>query len=158
MKEKRNELPSIEKLNELFTYSDGRLYWKVSNSPRIKIGNEAGVFGRSKYHRVGVGNNVYLTHRLIWKMLKGEEPPKYLDHINQNKFDNRIENLRSVTKSQNQLNNKAKGYRFHKASGKWTSQIMVNRKQVYLGIFDTENMAEEHYQDFKNLYMKMKIS
>ena len=158
MKEKRKGLPSIEKLQNLFTYNNGKLFWKASPCNKAKIGNEAGVLGRSNYYRVGIDDDVYLTHRVIWKLLNQEEPPKYIDHINQDKSDNRIENLRAVTKSQNQLNNKAKGCRFHKASGKWSSQIMINSKQIYLGLFNTEVEATAHYADFKTLYTEMKTS
>lgn len=78
---------------------------------------------------------------------------KQVDHINKNKLDNRKENLRICTPSQNQhnrpinKNNKSgyKGVTFHKGSGKWHAQIMVNRKNRYLGSFSLPEEAYECY-------------
>ena len=158
---RRNELPSVERLNELFRYEDGELYWKLSwavKKKRANIGDETGYVTPKGYMCVRIDGVKYLTHRIIWKMIKGEEPPKYIDHINQNKLDNRIENLRAVTQFQNLLNNKAKGCYFNKEKGKWQAQIMVDGKHIHLGYFDTEEEAIAKYQEFKALYMEMKIS
>jgi hypothetical protein len=158
MKEKRKGLPSIEKLQSLFTYDDGKLYWKEKpKRSRVNIDHQAGGISQG-YMRVKIDGVSYVTHRVIWKLLNQEEPPKYIDHINQDKSDNRIENLREVTQSQNSLNNKARGCSFHKASGKWQASIKINYKQISLGLFNTEEEAAAHYTDFKTLYTEMKTS
>ena len=148
----RTELPSVEQLQNLFTYENGKLFWKVKPNRNIVIGNEAGCIKSDGYVDIKINGKHYKAHRLIWKMLKGEEPPKYIDHINQNKLDNNIENLREVTSSQNSLNNKAKGCCFHKTSGKWVAYIGINKKIIYLGIFNTEAEATAVYKNYKTVY------
>lgn len=150
MEKKCKELPSAEKLQSLFTYENGKLYWKFKPvRSRVHNGDEAGNINNQGYRRVKIGGTEYATHRLIWKMLKEEEPPDIIDHINQDKLDNRIENLRAVTQSQNQLNNKAKGCSFHKAKCKWEARIKVNSKLISLGYFNTEEEAMTRYQQVK---------
>ena len=93
---------STAELNSMFNYIDGKLYWKVSLSPRVAIGDHAG-FDTSGYLVVKVKGRRYLVHRLIYKILKGTEPCM-IDHINMNRLDNRIENLRECDNTTNQQN------------------------------------------------------
>ncbi|AZU99221.1 HNH homing endonuclease [Acinetobacter phage vB_AbaP_APK2] len=58
----------------------------------------------SGYIKIRYKGIIYSGHRLAWFLYYGEEPPKYIDHINQDKADNRISNLRATTTSQNQMN------------------------------------------------------
>ena len=78
-----------------------------------------------------------------------KEVVEEIDHINGIKDDNRICNLRSVTRQQNMFNTKAKGYSWHKASNKWKARIMVNHKDIHLGLFNTEDEAREAYINAK---------
>jgi hypothetical protein len=78
-----------------------------------------------------------------------------IDHINGNRDDNRIDNLRSVTNQQNLFNTNAKGYTFNKNKNKFKSQIRVNNKSIYLGYFDTEVEASKAYLDAKKMYHKI---
>jgi hypothetical protein len=150
MKEKRIELPNVERLQSLFTYDDGKLYWKEKpKRSRVNIDYQAGGINNHGYMRVKIDGVSYATHRIIWKMLNNKEPPEHIDHINQNKLDNRIENLREVTQSQNQLNNKARGCSFHKARCKWEARIRINSKLISLGYFNTEEEAHFAYQNAK---------
>ena len=82
---------------------------------------------------------VKMHHFLI-----GKEEEKYVDHINRDRVDNRKENLRFVTPQQNRFNTGAKGYR--KRGEKWDAQIMLNKKQIHLGTFETEEEAKTAYQ------------
>ena len=76
-----------------------------------------------------------------------------LDHINSIRNDNRIENLRSVTRQQNQWNRlTAKGYYWDKVKNKWTSRIRLNGKKIYLGLFNTEEEAHKAYLAAKQIY------
>lgn len=76
-----------------------------------------------------------------------------LDHINSIRNDNRIENLRSVTRSQNQWNRKtAKGYYFNKVARKFYAYIRINGKKTYLGLFNTEEEAHKAYLAAKQIY------
>jgi hypothetical protein len=92
-------------LNYYLDYKDGKLFWKVSTSNRVKVGQEAGNKRKDGYKEIKVNNKRYLNHRIIWKMHYGDIlEGKQIDHINGNRSDNRIENLRLVTNGQNQLN------------------------------------------------------
>ncbi len=92
------------------------------------------------------GSNVS-AHRVVWKMINGDEPDE-IDHINGDRSDNRIENLRGCSRIENGRNLKsnksntsgAMGVSFHK-SGKWRAYIKVNHKQIHLGIFDKKEDA-----------------
>ena len=101
-------LPSVERLNELFEYRDGCLYWKKSSSPlsRIKVGDKAGTSGSGGYWRIRVDGVMYQAHRLIYAMHNNGSCPDYIDHVNGNKVDNRIKNLRTATAAQNAHNAK----------------------------------------------------
>lgn len=77
-------------------------------------------------------------HRKIMNAKKGQ----IVDHINSNKLDNRKENLRFVTKSQNGQNRKCRGYSYNKKTKKWIVNIVVNKKKYYIGNFSTEEEAK----------------
>ena len=96
-----------ELLHELFEYRNGKLFWlKPFNSKsRIKIGEEAGNDTGHGYRKIVINQKGYPTHRLIFMMFYGYIP-KEIDHINLVRNDNRIENLRSVTRSENIKNQK----------------------------------------------------
>ena len=79
----------------LFNYRDGNLYWKISKSYRIKIGNLAGRINKQGYRSVGINNKEYRYHRLIYLYHYGYLP-KFIDHIDGNKLNNNIDNLRSA--------------------------------------------------------------
>ena len=77
------------------------------------------------------------------------------DHINHITLDNQISNLRVVTRSQNQWNQKnPKGYCFHKASKKYLAHIRLNGRQIYLGLFHTTKKAHNAYLKAKKVYHK----
>ena len=96
---------SREYLNERFEYEDGELYWKVVYSNRLKIGQIAGDRDGRGYRRVMLGKQHYKMHRLIWIMHNGDIPEGIVaDHIDRDIDNNKIENLRLATKSENALN------------------------------------------------------
>jgi hypothetical protein len=78
--------------------------------------------------------------------------PNCIDHINGIKTDNRILNLREVTKQQNAFNTKAKGYTLHKPSGGLRASIMLNGKRIGLGYFTNEEDAHNAYLEAKKKY------
>ena len=95
------------------------------------------------YRRGRVLGDSYLAHRIAWAVYHGWWPEYEVDHINRNRSDNRIKNLREATRTENtrnktiQLNNKSGfcGVRFHKKDKKWTASIGVHRKLIHLGNF-----------------------
>lgn len=137
-----------ELLHELFEYKNGELYWKISPSNNVKIGDKAGCLSSTGYLFVGIKNKLYRCHRLIFLMHHGHLP-KYIDHINNNPSDNRIENLRVCTIQQNQFNSKIpknnssgyKGIFWIEACKKWRVRIRVNGKLKSFGYFDALELA-----------------
>ena len=99
-------------------------------------------------------NNKHFTvsiHQFAWYCVY-KECVKMIDHINRNKTDNKITNLRSVTRNQNMWNLNCKGYTYHKKSNKWQAQILIYRKFKYLGLFKTEEEARNAYLAAKEKY------
>jgi len=98
-------LPSRLRINQLFVYENGKLFNRTDRRCARK-GREAGTFCKhTGYRKVYFDRRVYYTHRLIWKLLYGEDPEE-IDHINGNRSDNRITNLRSVCHYENMRNSK----------------------------------------------------
>ena len=92
-----------------------------------------------------VAGKTVTEHRLAWFYTHGCWPNGDLDHINRVRYDNRLDNLREATRSENCQNqpirktNKsgATGAYYHKVSGKWAASINVSKKQIHLGVYDT---------------------
>ena len=91
-------------------------------------------------------------HRLVWILVNGDIPAgKEMDHINGNRLDNRLENLRLVTSRENNQNRSLHratgmcGYRWHKRDKKWHARIYINGKHIHLGAFSNENEAQKAY-------------
>jgi len=149
-----------EQVKELFDYHpDGYLVWKFKPAFRTSIGDKAGSPNSNGYIQISINSKKYRAHRLIltWHGIDaGEE----VDHIDGNKQNNRIENLRSVTKSQNQWNAKTridnksgiKGVRWHKRDCKWTVSFRVNKKAHHFGYYDDLELAELVAHEARDLY------
>ena len=103
----------------------------------------------------------YLTHQLIFLMFHGYLPEE-IDHIDCNKLNNKISNLRPTTKSQNQWNRNnyssnrtgVKGVGFDKSAFKFRARCQVNGKQYYLGLFKTVAEAEKVVKEFRTEHHK----
>jgi hypothetical protein len=94
-----------------------------------------------------------LMHRMILGLQDGDG--KHTHHINYNGLDNRLCNLRIVTRQQNMLSKRTtKGYYWNKQKKKWKAQIGFNHKTYYLGYFDDESDAHEAYLKAKQRYHK----
>lgn len=136
-------------VKELFNYQDGELYWKVCKAKRLKIGDIAGTLQNTGRKSTKINNKLYLNHRIIFLYHYGYLP-QYIDHIDTNPLNNRIENLREATFAQNQWNttiplrNKSgiKNVCWHKASNKWVVQISVAGDNKILGYFKDIELAE----------------
>jgi hypothetical protein len=132
-----------------YTYDEvtGKIYGvRGKEITRIKDGYiRTSVFIDGKYH------NLY-GHQLAYYIKYGKVVD-CIDHIDGDRSNNRIVNLREVTKQQNLFNNHiAKGYSFNKRANKYKSQIYLNRKNIYLGLFNTEEEARNSYLDAKEKY------
>lgn len=135
-----------------FFYKDGNLYWSdFSIRPTAKK-TSLGSVTKNGYLQVKFFKKQSYVHRLIFLYHHGFLP-KSVDHINGNKIDNRIENLRSAAYFENMMNvkktssNKSgyKGVSFNTKRQKWIAQIKRNKEHFYLGEFDTPEKAHEIY-------------
>lgn len=95
---------NTELAKQLFHYENGKLFWKVRANSQTNIGKEAGAVV-SGYRRFDYNKRKYRTHNIVWIWHGNTIPPNYIiDHINNISTDNRIENLRLATHSQNMMN------------------------------------------------------
>lgn len=120
-----------------------------------KVRRNVGHLSGAGYVYVAVKGKQCLAHRVIWEFVNGEIPKGYeIDHINGVKTDNRIANLRLVTRRQNRQNQRScqknsksgvKGVSFHKPSNKWVAHIGHEGKLRHLGLFATILEASAAY-------------
>lgn len=150
-----------ETLLHAFDYKKelGILIWKNPSKHHIqRIGQEAGtvtVGVSSGYRMTHVMRKHMLVHKIIYFLEKGEWS-KIIDHIDGNKLNNRIENLRPVTNRENCLNKKIHregklaGTYYCKSRKKWRSEIQINGKKKFLGSFDSEILGHTAYMVERN--------
>lgn len=134
---------------KLLRYSkqSGDIYWSVNRQGRVKAGDKAGTLQLNKngksYISIVVSQKHYLAHRLVWLLENKEFPNGCIDHINGNGLDNRIENLRVVSRLSNQRNQRLSKRsksgvmgvsRCHR-SGKWVVRIGSRSTQKYIGLY-----------------------
>ncbi len=153
---------SQSRAQTLFSYNGHDLVWLERsdiNTPSGKrgllwnrryAGTVAGWVAANGYRAICIGDRQYLAHRLVWIWHHGELPPyptKEIDHINGNKLDNRIANLRPVDRYGNDQNaglrvdNKSGFSGVFFAANKWTAYIRHHDKQIHIGSFDTIHEA-----------------
>lgn len=148
---KPRKLPTQEELEILFSYDkeSGNLVRKIPVSPNTKRGDVVGN-ERSGYLQVKINSVSYTVHRLIYKLVYGDfDESKLVDHIDRNRKNNTIENLRLVD---NQTNCRNQGKRLNNTSGKqgvywfnrqnnWRASIYRHGKKVHLGCFAKKSDA-----------------
>lgn len=149
------DLITQERLKSLLTYDPdtGNFCWRKTN----KI---AGTLHANGYRRVQIDGKTYLAHRLAWAYAHGAFPACNVDHINHNRSDNRIENLRLVTQSENQHNRKRTtqsssgflGVSWFAPKKKWRAYIKANGKRHHLGWFSDVNLAVQARKAAELLY------
>lgn len=125
---------------------DGSLWWNDNTYPRMR-GKKAGRLDSKGY--LIVGANPVRAHRLIWFMHHGEVPDEMcVDHINRNRLDNRIENLRLATLTQNGINKPFRGNDTgirnvrRTPAGKYAVNIRINKRLTYFGVYEDLELAE----------------
>ncbi len=150
----------MAKIEELFVYNPetGELSWKPR---RDKLGRlitrcrgRAGYVGRDGYIQLEIDNKPHKAHRIIWRLMTGEDAPEEIDHVNMIKTDNRWVNLRAASRSQNAANRGVrrdskvglKGVRRTKNGKAFTAQFA----QRSLGVFDCPAAASMAFQIAQN--------
>ena len=165
--------------NKYFEYKDGFLYWKdvskfdeishLSRGDRFKCGKLVGHLDKSMRNgklnaingywklqfKINGKINRLKVHRIIWEMFNGPIPNKIqIDHINGDGSDNRIENLRLATHSQNSSNRKSdyknktskyKGIWWRSSRNRWVASLQYDNKDYWIGSFLNEEDAREAY-------------
>ena len=165
MRRGKKMLPSPEKLHTIFLYDEktGNLIWKYDrfsgNWRRVAVaGTIVGIITYNGYRIISADGVSTYAHRAIWAMTYGKWPTE-IDHINGNKLDNRLRNLREATRSQNsynkgaQSNNKSTGIKgvsrvqsISQVSGKIITKYAVSINKERLGYFRTLESATEAYK------------
>jgi len=148
-----------ELVTHLFDYKDGTLYWKNPSAPRIKKGQVAGRLGIRGYVETNINYKKYKNHRIIFLMFNGYLP-EIVDHIDGNRLNNRIENLRAATMSQNLHNAKLskanksgiKGVSWEKDRNTWKVQIGVNGTTKRIGGIKSLELAELVAQELRQIH------
>ena len=146
-------------VKELFEYQDGELIWKSNRGKNQTKGKIAGSEKSHNYKRIRFNGRTHYAHRLIFLYHHGYLP-NMIDHINGNKFDNRIENLRECNKSTNAINScvssrntsGVKGVYFDKAISKWCATLTINGKNKFIGNFDDIELAELVVKEAREKY------
>lgn len=148
-----------QRLHELFDYRDGHLYWKVARTRGVQPGDQAGSRNGCGYIAIGISGKKHLAHRLIFLWHYGF-CPKYIDHIDRNRANNQISNLRAATSSENQANvvfnsrntSGIMGVAWEKRKKRWKAQLRVKGKCMQLGLFLNIEDARLAYNSAKQKY------
>jgi hypothetical protein len=129
--------------NDMFEYRDGNLYNKTHRGYQSPIGAITGTVNNKGYLHTKIKGKGLKIHRIIWEMHNGAIPKDLvIDHINENKLDNRIENLQLLTNKQNiSRSNKAK-------PSVWRNKYKIKRNGFYLGLFKTLGGAMMEYNTY----------
>lgn len=153
-----------DRLKELLSYDPetGVFRWKSARTSSIRAGRQAGYLNATGYRTVVLDKRKHWEHRLAWLYVHGKWPEHYIDHINGVKDDNRICNLRDVTKQLNQQNEKRarssskSGFlgvthvkRHLKLAKPFAARIWFDKKLHSLGHYATAEEAHAVYVDAK---------
>ena len=153
---------SLEYLRSLLNYDPdtGVFAWRVTRS-NVKAGMRAGGLMQHGYRTISVVRHRYYEHRLVWLYVHERWPTLDIDHINGNRADNRLANLREVTRRVNLENqwlarrdskSGLRGVHWSASHKAFLAQLQVRGRNVYLGQFDTAEEAHQAYLDAKRKY------
>ena len=121
-----------DQINELFFYKEGKLFWKKSGTGRNLL-QDAGYTNQQGYKCIFINKKLLKTHRLIYILHYGNIPNGLqIDHIDRDKNNNKIENLRLATQQENNRNRSCLGIIWSERHKKWRAKIYVDRKYICL--------------------------
>ena len=143
-------------LQTIFFYNPmtGVFTRRLKTNTKQKLGEVAGRLNADGYWHIHIGHTMYKAHRLVYLYLYGELPLREVDHINGNKSDNRLANLRLCERKENCRNfkkykNNTSGFvgvSKHKKCNRWVATMQVDGTQKYLGLFKTPEEASAVYE------------
>ena len=135
--------PNLHRVRELLDYNPetGLFTWKVDRGSRRLKGCPAGTTDSKGYIQIKLDDRLYLAHRLAWLVTYGVWVESDIDHADRDRSNNRVNNLRLCSVSENQQNRGAQinntsgfpGVSYKTATGKWQSYITVNGRRHHLG-------------------------
>ncbi len=147
-----------EELEKILTYdlNTGNFYWNETRGPALK-GSIAGSLENTGYIAIRIGLKSYLAHRLAWLYCFREWPENNIDHVDRDRSNNSLDNLRDVTQFINGRNrglnkNNTSGYKGvyrDKNKIKWNAEIIINGIKHRLGSFNTPEEASIAYVNFE---------
>lgn len=151
--------PSVERVRALLSYDavTGIFHWSVDRC-NIKAGTKTGCLAANGYLYIRLDKKLHSAHRLAWLHHYGEWPSEQVDHINGDRTDNRISNLRACSNQQNQQNRRKAqstsstgviGVSPGAKAGRYRAVIKKNRKLIALGTFDSIQDASDAYLSAK---------
>lgn len=151
---------SAETVRDVFLYDaeTGVFRWRNDRKCgrgriKAKAGDITGNVAGNGYVRLWINGSTYAAHRIAWLYVYGKHPEHDIDHVNGNRSDNKICNLREATRRENMGNARAhadgtskyKGVGWSKQKRKWRARISYAGSEVHLGFFDDERQAKEAY-------------
>lgn len=135
---------TLAQAKEFFLYDEetGKLLWRASKG-KTRSGEEVGAWHHSGYRRILIKGKTYWTHRVIWLMAFGVWPSDQIDHIDGNRGNNLLSNLRDVVSRENSKNQKLRktnssgvpGVSWNSRDHRWQAHISGNGKRIHLGYF-----------------------
>lgn len=151
---------TAERARELLSYDPetGDLTWISHRGNRVPKGATAGVIRKDRRKQTGVDGVQYYNHRLAWLLVTGEGPKQEIDHINGDKSDNRLVNLRDVSRSTNMQNLRGPrkgclsgflGVTFNRRKHKYHAHIYLNGKRKRIGTYSSPAEAHQAYLNAK---------
>lgn len=148
---------TAERLREVVVYdpATGVFTWVITRSSRARAGDIAGAMTQHGYLTVCIDYGRYYLHRLAWLWAYGAWPSKNIDHIDGDRTNNSLSNLRDVSQMINAQNTKharnASGLMgvYMASANCWVASLCVNRKKVHIGCFRTPELAHKAYLEAK---------
>lgn len=134
----------------VYDEASGEFRWihRSTNLPAGRRTNSRNAYG---YIQINIGGYPFLAHRLAWLYVYGTWPKTQLDHVDGDRANNAIGNLREVSQKQNAENSKMRvdntsgfrGVTYRRSSNRWIAQIQSDGQNHYLGSFSTAEEASE---------------
>lgn len=136
-----------------YSKADGDLIWKLRPSPSCKLNKSACRKRKDGYTQIKIKGKYYLSHRIVWLIHYNCFPKNTIDHINRDRSDNRIENLRELSLSDN-LKNSGKGYYWCKRENKFIVYYYdkLTKKRKYIGRFNSESESILKVKEVREYY------
>lgn len=151
-------------VRRLFRYEPetGHLYWQEPKR-RALIGAVAGGLNDKGYIQVMLGGKLYRAHRLAWVYVHGKDipPGMEIDHVNRNRSDNRLCNLRLASRFEQQANTKMReanttgfrGVKWRARKSRWVASIRAYGKRIEIGSFLTKEEAGAAYIEARKKHL-----